>query len=198
MAQKRTAPADAGSDDRENINGREPASPALVQIWCKKAGGPPLRDESAETLVHDINNALIFSSWWRDEYTGPRVENPSTQRLRRIADALAVLQSDLPGMLAEFQQGNPSGDFSKSELLLEAVNQHQPIVQAHASQGKGRPKSLERNLSTNISKKVRALWGDEVDVKAADAFASIAVNWLTGRPAPASDAAVGRARRHRT
>jgi hypothetical protein len=180
------------------INQRLPATIKLVQSWCQEAKAPILSDDDAGTMARDVNYALLFEAQWRDEYKAARDENVSTQRMRRIAEAMATLQADLPKLIEDSRGFKPDADLSVTENLLEMVSRHQAIIDAYPRRKKGRDPSLEKNLTTNLAKKVLHLWGEAATKPAGDAFAAVALTWLTGRPVPTSDEATRKARERRT
>lgn len=190
------------ADDREEyrdiINGREPATVELIQSWAAKAHAPQLSDADAAAIARDVNHALFLESEWRDEYRASREANPSNIRLRRIADALQTLKADLPGLIAESRRGNRSGDHSLTEALLDLVDRHSAIIDYCPPRGRGRVVSLEKNLSTNLARKVRSALGEAATSKAVNAFAAIALSWLTERPAETSDESIRKASERRT
>ena len=180
------------------INGRLPATIELVQSWCVKAKAPMLSDDNAATIARGVNDALLLELLWRDEYKAARADNLSTQRMQRIAEALATLQADLPELIEDLRRGNPRGDFSETENLLKMVSRHQGIIDAYPRRKKGRGRSHEKNLAANLAEKVRNFWGEAATKKAVDAFAADALTWLIGRPVPTSEEAVRKARERRT
>ncbi len=188
--------ADDGEEYCDIINGREPATVELIQSWARAAHGPPLSDEQATALARDVNYALLFSQEWRDENRAGRENNPSLIRLRRVADALRTLKANLPGVIAESRRGSRSGDVSATESLLDLVDRHSKIIEYCPPRGRGRAISLEKNLSTNLARKVGLAWEGVATTASADAFASIALSWLTGRPVK-SDEPVRKARERR-
>lgn len=180
------------------INQRVPATTNLVKSWCQKAKAPILSDDDADAMARDVNYALLFDAQWRDEYKAARDENVSTKRMRRIAEAMATLQADLPKLIEDLRRAKPDADLSVTENLLEVVSRHQAIIDAYPRRKKGRGLSLEKNLTTNLAKKVLRLWGEAATKPAGDAFAAVALTWLTGRPVSTSDEATRKARERRT
>jgi hypothetical protein len=180
------------------INQRLPATIELVQSWCRKVKAPILTDDDAAAMAREVNHALLLEAEWRDESKAARDEELSTQRMRRIADAMATLQADLPKLIEDSRRFNPDADLSPTENLLEVLSRHQAIIDADPRRKKGRCQSLEKNLTTNLAKKVLHLWGQAATKRAGDAFAAVALTWLTGRLVPTSDEATRKARERRT
>jgi hypothetical protein len=194
---KSTADADEITPEYEGplVNGRPTLTGAKVQDWCRSAHLPILHDDAALKLAGELNNLEFLRVLWASEFSELRKANPSAQRMRRIANALAILNSDLPALLRDNRAIKPDADLTLTEALLELVRKHQPIVDKHRLT-RGRPRELTGNVTANIGKLVVKLCDQgRVTKKSRDAFVSIAMGWLL--PNPPADIAISRNRRRR-
>lgn len=185
---------DAGSGDTQ-INGRPIASVELIQSWASEVHGPELPIADAMQIAQRLNYLLWFSVLWLDDYRDYREANEATQRLRRIAKALRQLKADLPGIIQDTQQAN--ADVSLTVRLLELIEAHSAIIDYCPPAKRGRPLSLEGNVSANLEKQLREIWGAAATQKALTGFVQCEMAWLTGRAVPRSDEAISKAIRRR-
>jgi hypothetical protein len=166
-----------------------------VQGWLRSVHLLGLNEEAAIKVTQELNNAAFLRFMWAPEFAEQQKANPSAQRMRRIADALATLRDDLPGVLHDSRVINPDIDLSLTEALLELVAKHQPIIDAQ-KKTRGRPTNRAGNLAANIGKLVAQLSdSDRVTKKALDAFVAKAMVWLS--QGTAADAAISKNRRRR-
>ena len=191
-------PVKNAPDQQNGIEVREPATVELVQRLSKRAGGPVLSQRHATAIAGAINQALRLLKHWQDEYVTALNDSLSFQRNRRIADAIATLQLELPASLEDLRRDRPDLDLSTVEDLLVLARKNQFIVDNYPHRIRGRPTSLEKSLAVGMSKKIQEIWGTGTPKTAADAFAAMAIDWLTGRSVPQSDQAITRARSRRT
>lgn len=178
------------------VNGRPALTITDVQSWCQKVSAPTFSDDGASKLAGMLNYALLFSFLWKPEFSALRKENASTKRLLLIADALAVLQGNLPQQIADERRALGPDATLPAEGLLAAVNQHSPLIDWAKRQRSRR--APHNNLAANIGREIDALWttaGDATTKKARDAFVALSMEWL-GTPA-SNDDSVGRNRRRR-
>lgn len=168
---------------------------ALVQVWASDVKGPPVPDAAADAIAADLRCAMS-NGWWWDAMTEVREHDPDAERARRIAAALRLLQRDLPPYIEAWRMSTPPVPLELTVALFPVVNSHQRLIDAAQPRGRGRAPSQERDVAAHFSRRVREAWGDSGDQGRADAFAGLAVAWLTGRPAP-SDSAVARGRTRR-
>lgn len=177
------------------INGRPVLTVQDVQNWCHSAHMPVLSDTAAAEVACQLNHAALLRTQWAPEFAELRKTNPSTKRMCRIADALATLRNDLPGVLDDSRAIKPDDDVSLTEALLDLVQKHQPIIDKfpHA---RGRPRDRAGNIAANIGKLVLKLCDpSRPSAKAHDAFVACAMAWLL--PHLPTDAAISRNRRRR-
>lgn len=186
---------DTTDDGGPLINGRPALTIPEVQSWLRSVHLSGLDQDAATKVTQQLNHAALFRFMWAPEFAEQRKANPSTQRMRRVADALATLRADLPGVLHDSRVVNPDNDLSLTEGLLDLVTKHQPIVDMH-KKTRGRPNDRAGNLASNIGKLVVKLAEpDHVTKKALDGFVAKAMSWLSqGGP---QDGAISKNRRRR-
>jgi hypothetical protein len=173
------------------INGRPALTIRDVQNWCCAASMLILSDIAAAELARELNHAAFLPSEWSPEFADSRKTNPSMNRIRRIASALATLRDDLPGLLND--SGAISADVSLTEALLDLVQKHGPVIDKYRP-AQGRPEDLTVKVTANIGKLLRKVCDSPgVAAKAHDAFVACAMAWLL--PNPPSDATISRNRR---
>ena len=184
---------------------RDWATIELVLDFCARAKGPQLSRESAALVAVDLNQALFRAFYWQKEYAKDFNDHPGRQRMRLVAHSLKTLQSLLPVILDETR--NTLTDHLSTDCgptitddLLSLVNQHQHIIDAFPPSGQGgRPPVPETAVSAYFSRRVFDLWGEGSgrEKKNADAFAQIAMGWLTQRPVPPTLNAIAKKRTHK-
>jgi len=169
----------------------------LVHGWAARVKGPRLPEDAAGGIAAILLRA-ISTGWWRDEFASAREHDPDVARARRIAAALRALQVDLPPFIETWRGSAASPVPLGSTLaLLALVDAHQRVIDAARPRGRGRVLSPERDLAAHLSGLAGTAWGGAGDKARADAFAALAMAWLTGRGAFLSDAAVAKARTRR-
>jgi hypothetical protein len=177
------------------VNGRPVLTSQEVQDWCRSVHVPGLSDSGAIEIARLLNQAAFLRVLWAPEFAETRKANPSTLRMRRIADALAILLEELPWALNDSRAVKPDTDLTQSEALLDLVRKHQPIIDKYRH-GPGRPRDLTANLAAKIGRLVSELSDrGRVRTKALDAFVAIAMDWLS--QTHPTDAAISRNRRRR-
>ena len=187
------APTDDGGP---LINGRPALTIPEVQGWFRSVHLSGLDKEAATKVARQLNHAALLRFMWAPEFAQQRRANPSTQRMRRIADALATLRADLPRVLHDNRAVKPDTDLSLTEALLDSVTKHQPIIDMYKTT-RGRPNNPAGNLAANIGKLIVKLAGsNHVTKKAVDGFVANAMSWLS--QGTAADAAISKNRRRRT
>jgi hypothetical protein len=185
----------AADDGGPLINGRPALTIPEVQSWFRSVHLSRLDEEAATKVTQQLNYAAFVRFMWAPEFAEQRKANPSSQRMARIAGALATLRDDLPAILLDSRIPNPDNDLSLTEGLLDLVRKHQPIIDMHKTT-RGRPNDRAGNLAANIGKLVVELAGpNHVTKKAVDGFVAKAMSWLSQGNAP--DAAISRNRRRR-
>ncbi len=177
------------------VNGRPALTIRAVQSWCRSAHMHGVSDTAAAEVACQLNHAALLRTQWSPEFAELRKANPSTKRIRRVADALATLRDDLPGLIDDSRAAKPDADMTLTEALLDLVQKHQPILDKHPL-ARGRPRDLAGNVAANIGKLVSKLCDSRhITTKAHDAFVASAMAWLLqNRP---TDTAISRNRRRR-
>lgn len=169
----------------------KPSAVALVQQWAHDVKAPPLPDDAAAAIA-DILRTAIRAAWWRDEMAPVRARDPDVARARRIAEALRTLQDDLPTFIERWRPATPPVPQERTLALLDLVRAHQRLIDVGQPRGRGRVPSMERDLAAHLSGLAGTAWGPTSDKARADAFAALALAWLTDRPVPSSGAAKAR------
>ncbi len=201
-SKRATSTGDAGRGTTETdhwgplINGRPILEIQDVQRWCRSAHIPCMNDTAAAKVAGKLNLAAALRTQWAPEFADFRKANLSTQRMGRIANALATLLNDLPGVLKDSRAVKPDADVSVTEALLDLVQKHKPIIDKYRHR-RGRPRDLAGNVAANIGTLVTELCDDpnRITEKARDAFVTDAMAWLLLDP-PANSA-ISRSRRRR-
>jgi hypothetical protein len=177
------------------VNGRPILTRKKVQRWGQRAHLPELTDAAADEIACQLNHAELMGVFWKSEFSAFRNANPSTQRMRRIADALRVLRNDLPVVINDSRTVKPNADLTLTEALLDLAQKHQPIIDKYGHV-RGRPRALQGNVAANVGKLVCKLCDqNRIPKKAHDAFVADAMAWLM--QSPTSDDAISRNRRRR-
>jgi hypothetical protein len=195
--------------DWEIIEGRPTVDLQTINGWCKKSHGPKLTDEDAARLAQIINRAMfempaaamsprfiatrlahadpsvrdkILAAMRRSQEHSKSVE----EHWRKIAQAITLLQAELPVVIAGGQLLKADADYSGLERLLAAADDQAPLVGPF-----GRRKShrtFVKALTVNLTLNVKAVWAPYSRVKATSvgAFVSLAMAWI-GIDAPEDD-----------
>jgi hypothetical protein len=142
-----------------------------------------------------LNDYAFLGCLWAPEFSDFRKSNVSTLRIRRVANALAVLRDELPEVLGESRAVNPNADLGLTEALLDLVRKHRPLIEGHRPV-RGRPRELAGNVAANIGKLVVKLCGsNSLTKKAQDAFVAGAMEWLSQQARPDTSISRNRLRR---
>lgn len=157
-------------------------SAADVHRWVEQVRGWPISDAAARNLALAINSAgaVLAASQLSD-------------RDRRIAQAIATLAEELPGLIAEAQ---PGGDGARQwQALAEHIVPLAGFCKA-AIPTKGRPGNRAQ-IAAALGGLVARAWqcarpGRAPTLASRDAFVGLVMAWLG---VPSSDATAGRRRR---
>lgn len=138
MAKKRIEPPE---DDGPTINGHAILGPETVQQWFVIAGTAIPRLEQAAPIAQKVNNFDLFGFIWKStlEYKQARQKNPSMLRLRRISQALAILQKELPAAIEDTRRVNPKAEgegLHAAIALLELANRLEPAYRGFRRRGR--------------------------------------------------------------
>jgi hypothetical protein len=173
-----------------------PETVRLVQKWSRDAKA--LSDAEAEPLARLVLDALASPSW-RREFDAGRKYDADLARERRVADAIKILQADLPRYIERWRSEDLPVELSRTLALQKLAYDHQPLIDAVPQlheRKPGRAPSPEVEVRNALAERYLALTGARK--KAVDAFAARAMDWILDRPVGASEAAIGRARRRQT
>ena len=177
------------------VNGRPVLTVANVQEWSRSVHLPNMSDAAAAEAARQLNHLAFMRCQWAPEFAEQRKANPSAKRMQRIANALAVLQKDLPVVLNESRKIKPDADQSLTKALLDLVRSHRRVIDAYP-RVRGRPRELTGNVAANIGKLLLNVYDQgRPTAKARDAFVQCAMGWLLAK-AP-TDGAISRNRRRR-
>ncbi len=146
-----------GGDGGPLINGEPILTVEAVQQWCREAHTPELSETGALTIARALNDLKLQTALWHPAFAAHRRSNPSTQRLRRIAEALEILRADLPLAIADTRRAEPNAPKLPIEALLELADAIAPAA-ARFLPRKGRAPDLSNNVATNVGKLADQDW----------------------------------------
>jgi hypothetical protein len=150
-----------GSDNSDPlVNRRAILKPEEIQKWFSDLKRPITSDD-ARGIAKMLNDYAFLQAFWKDTQTFKtrRQSNVSLLRLRRIADALLVLQSDLPALIEDSFKVDPKRqDQSIQDLIAfnDKVALYAKGYEEYRSRGRGRQSDgwhlVARKIGTEVLK----------------------------------------------
>ena len=186
--------------DGQLINGEPILTVETLGDWCRDVYAPQLTEAGALAIAQALNDLKLQRALWHPSFAAHRRSAPSRQRLRRIAEAVEVLCSNLPLAIADTRRVEPNAPKLPIEELLEIANTIAPTT-ARFLPRKGRAPDPANNVATNIGKLADEDWAaasptsPPPSAKARAAFVAQAMKWLG---APKTDQSIDKARRRKS
>ena len=141
--------------DGPMINGHPALSVKAVQLWFSDTFTVNPTAEHVAPITQALNHCSLFEAHWRNtpEYKKMRRGNPAALRLRRIHEALATLQKELPVLVDSTRKVFPEAHgegLVATIALLNSVNLLAPAYEKFHRPGVGREPEAWHRIARNI------------------------------------------------